>query len=106
MRPATAAIHNVLRGLYAWQCLAQSGRILVRPDSSRIAVRLTYGWHDDAGNRFRSHGNVSWEFDFHGFMAHRHASINDQPILEAHRKFHWPLGRRPVHYPELTALGR
>jgi uncharacterized protein len=38
-------------------------------------------------------------------MMHRHASINDLPIKEAERKFHWPLGRRPDAHPGLSALG-
>lgn len=72
---------------------------------NRIAVRFVYEWHDDAGQWFRSHGNENWEFDDQGLMARRHASINDQPITEADRKFHWPLGRRPDDHPGLTALG-
>jgi nuclear transport factor 2 (NTF2) superfamily protein len=38
-------------------------------------------------------------------MHHRHASINDLPIKESERKFHWPLGRRPDDHPGLSALG-
>ena len=34
-----------------------------------------------------------WEFDEHGLMRRREASINDVPIKAADRKFHWP---RPV----------
>ena len=74
-------------------------------DANRIAVRFVYEWHDDAGNWFRSHGNENWEFDGHGFMAVRHASINDRPIAPQDRKFHWPLGRRPDEHPGLTDLG-
>ena len=74
-------------------------------DADRIAVRFVYEWHDDAGNWFRSHGNENWEFDTHGFMAVRHASINDRPISPQDRKFHWPLGRRPDEHPGLTDLG-
>src|SRR5438128_6982783 len=66
---------------------------------NRIAVRFAYEWHDDAGNWFRSYGNENWEFDEHGLMAVRHASINDLPIKPADRKFHWPLGRRPDEHP-------
>ena len=72
---------------------------------NRIAVRFAYEWHDDAGNWFRSYGNENWEFDQHGLMALRHASINDLPIAESERKFHWPLGRRPDDHPGLSALG-
>ena len=74
-------------------------------DGNRIAVRFVYEWHDDAGNWFRSHGNENWEFDAHGFMDVRHASINDRPISESERKFRWPLGRRPDDHPGLTAMG-
>ncbi len=73
--------------------------------SHRIAVRFAYEWHDDAGNWFRSYGNENWEFDDNGLMDVRHASINDLPIKEADRKFHWPLGRRPDDHPGLSDLG-
>ena len=72
---------------------------------NRIAVRFAYEWRDDAGNWFRSYGNENWEFDEHGLMAHRHASINDRPIKESERLFHWPLGRRPDDHPGLSDLG-
>jgi len=72
---------------------------------SRMAVRFAYEWHDHSGQWFRSYGNENWEFDAHGLMAVRHASINDAPITEAERKYHWPLGRRPDDHPSLSALG-
>ncbi len=72
---------------------------------NRIAVRFAYEWRNDAGQWFRSYGNENWEFDEHGLMAFRYASINDLPIAEADRKFHWPLGRRPDDHPSLSALG-
>ena len=72
---------------------------------NRIAVRFAYEWHDDSGNWFRSYGNENWEFDANGFMARRFASINDLPIREADRKYHWPLGRRPDEHPGLSELG-
>ena len=74
-------------------------------DGARIAVRFAYEWHDDSGNWFRSYGNENWEFDAQGLMAFRHASINDLPIAESARLFHWPLGRRPDDHPGLSALG-
>lgn len=72
---------------------------------NRIAVRFAYEWHDDAGNWFRSYGNENWEFDQTGRMSVRHASINDLPITEGERKFHWPLGRRPDDHPGLSSFG-
>jgi nuclear transport factor 2 (NTF2) superfamily protein len=74
-------------------------------DGARIAVRFAYEWHDDSGNWFRSHGNENWEFDEHGLMHTRFASINDQPIAEADRQYRWPLGRRPDGHPGLSDLG-
>jgi nuclear transport factor 2 (NTF2) superfamily protein len=73
-------------------------------DGNRIAVRFAYEWHDDGGNWFRSYGNENWEFDDVGLMARRIASINDLPIAEGERKFHWPLGRRPDDHPSLSDL--
>ena len=71
----------------------------------RIAVRFAYEWHDDSGNWFRSYGNENWEFDAAGVMRRRYASINDLPLSEADRKYHWPLGRRPDDRPGLSDLG-
>ena len=70
----------------------------------RIAVRFAYEWHDDSNNWFRSYGNENWEFNAQGFMQRRYASINDLPIAESERKFHWPLGRRPDDHPGLSEL--
>jgi nuclear transport factor 2 (NTF2) superfamily protein len=72
---------------------------------NRISVRFAYEWRNDAGGWFRSYGNENWEFDENGLMAVRHASINDLPIAESDRKFHWLLGRRPDDHPGLSALG-
>ncbi len=71
---------------------------------NRIAVRFAYEWHDDSGQWFRSYGNENWEFDAEGLMRIRIASINDSPIAETDRKFHWPAGRRPDDHPGLSAL--
>jgi uncharacterized protein len=71
----------------------------------RIAVRFAYEWHDDSGNWYRSFGNENWEFDEHGLMTARHASINDLPIRPEDRKFRWPLGRRPDDHPGLSSFG-
>ena len=72
---------------------------------NRIAVRFAYEWHDDSGDWFRSYGNENWEFNEDGLMRQRLASINDLPIKEAGRKYHWPLGRRPDNHPGLSDLG-
>ncbi len=72
---------------------------------NRIAVRFAYEWHDDTGQWFRSYGNENWQFDEHGLMAERHASINDLPIRADQRLFHWPLGVRPADHPSLSDLG-
>ena len=71
---------------------------------NRIAVRFCYEWHDDSGNWFRSYGNENWEFEDNGYMRRRIASINDLPIEDNQRKFHWPLGRRPDGHPGLSEL--
>jgi hypothetical protein len=70
----------------------------------RIAVRFAYEWHDRAGSWFRSYGNENWEFDDNGVMRRRIASINDLPIKESERKYHWPMGRRPSDYFSLSDL--
>ncbi|MFC5741438.1 DUF1348 family protein [Dyella tabacisoli] len=72
---------------------------------NRIAVRFAYEWHDDSGHWFRSYGNENWAFNDAGLMTHRHASINDTPISETERRFHWPLGRRPDDHPGLSEFG-
>jgi nuclear transport factor 2 (NTF2) superfamily protein len=59
-------------------------------DGNRIAVRFQYEWHDHAGQWHRSYGNEQWEFDEHGLMRRREASINDIAIAERDRRFHWP----------------
>src|SRR6185312_14904493 len=72
---------------------------------NRIAVRYAYEWHDDSGQWFRSYGNENWEFNADGLMQLRYSSINDLPIAESERKFHWPLGPRPADHPGLSDLG-
>ncbi|WP_217571675.1 nuclear transport factor 2 family protein [Mesorhizobium sp. GbtcB19] len=74
-------------------------------NDNRIAVRFAYEWRDDSGHWFRSYGNENWEFDEAGLMRRRVASINDLPITERERKYHWPLGRRPDDHPGLSELG-
>ena len=72
---------------------------------SRIAVRFVYEWHDHLGQWYRSYGNENWEFAENGLMQRRFACINDLPIVESARKFHWVLGRRPEGHPGLSDLG-
>ncbi|MET9431130.1 nuclear transport factor 2 family protein [Streptomyces sp. NPDC003036] len=52
----------------------------------RIAVRFAYEYHDADGRWFRAYGNENWEFDEHGLMCKRYASINDLPITAAERR--------------------
>jgi nuclear transport factor 2 (NTF2) superfamily protein len=72
---------------------------------NRMAVRFAYEWHDPNGAWFRSYGNELWEFDPHGLMRRRVASINDLAITPDERKFAWTPGRRPDDHPGLTELG-
>lgn len=74
-------------------------------EGNRIAVRFAYEFHDDSGDWFRSYGNENWEFDGNGLMRLRFASINDLPIDESDRKYHWALGPRPDSLPGLSDLG-
>jgi nuclear transport factor 2 (NTF2) superfamily protein len=57
---------------------------------NRIAVRFQYESHDPAGQWWRSYGNELWEFDEHGYMRRREASINDVPIAESERRIFGP----------------
>jgi nuclear transport factor 2 (NTF2) superfamily protein len=74
-------------------------------DGNRIAVRFAYECHDDSGNWTRSYGNENWEFGDDGLMRVRLAAINDLPIGDEDRRYHWPLGRRPDDHPGLSDLG-
>lgn len=74
-------------------------------EGNRIAVRFAYEWRNDSGQWFRSYGNENWEFNEQGLMQKRYASINDLPIKEGERLFHWPQGRRPDDHPGLSDLG-
>jgi nuclear transport factor 2 (NTF2) superfamily protein len=75
-------------------------------DGNRIAVRFAYEWHDDSLNWFRSYGNENWEYDENGLNRKRYACINDLPIKDSDRKFHWDRsGPRPSGHPSLSELG-
>jgi Protein of unknown function (DUF1348) len=67
-------------------------------------VRFACEWHDESGHWYRSYGNENWEFHDDGLMASRYASINDLPILEADRKYHWAFGPGPEGHPGLSDL--
>ena len=70
-----------------------------------MAVRFIYESYDANGQWTRAHGNELWEFDEHGIVRRREASINEVAIGESGRLLHWPLGRRPDDYPRLSELG-
>ena len=85
--------YRLIKELWAFAC-------------DRIAVRFAYEYHDDSGNWFRAYGNENWEFDAHGLMRRRLASINDLTIGESDRLFKWDRrGPRPLDYPSLSDLG-
>ena len=73
-------------------------------EGSRISVRFAYEWHDDSGQWYRSYGNENWMFSENGLMCRRIASINDLPISESSRMFHWKAGPRPLEHPGLEEL--
>jgi uncharacterized protein len=98
-------IHGFLQRKWARELDYRLIKELWAYTDNRIAVRFAYEWHDEAGNWFRSYGNENWEFNESGLMQRRFASINDLPIKESERLYHWPLGRRPDDHPGLSELG-
>ena len=70
-------------------------------EGNRIAVRFQYESHDRNGQWWRSYGNELWEFDEHGLMARREASINDLAIEASERRVLGPRGddERGVEIP-------
>ena len=74
-------------------------------EANRIAVRFAYEWRDDSNTWYRSYGNENWEFAEDGLMRRRIASINDLPIGETERLFHWQSGPRPEGHAGLSELG-
>ncbi|MFM7785744.1 MAG: DUF1348 family protein [Gammaproteobacteria bacterium] len=99
------AVHRFLQRKWARELDSRLIKELWAFAGERIAVRFAYEWHDDSGQWFRSYGNENWEFTPEGLMRRRYASINDLPIRESERLFHWPLGRRPDDHPGLGELG-
>ncbi len=83
------AIIGLLRRKWARELDYRLRKELWAFTGNRIAVRFEYEFHDDAGQWYRAHGNENWEFDAHGLMQRRFASINDVLITEAERKFRW-----------------
>jgi nuclear transport factor 2 (NTF2) superfamily protein len=61
-------------------------------EGNRIAVRFQYEWRDETGQWWRSYGNENWEFDPHGYLTRREASINDVAIAESDRRISGPRG--------------
>jgi uncharacterized protein len=84
--------YRLIKELWAWA-------------GNRIAVRFAYEYPDDNSFWFRAYGTENWEFDANGLMQRRIASINEHPIAETDRKYHWPLGRRPDDHPGLSSFG-
>ncbi|RYF20426.1 MAG: DUF1348 family protein, partial [Comamonadaceae bacterium] len=99
-----AAVREFLRRKWARELDYRLIKELWAFADHRIAVRFAYEWHDDSGQWFRSYGNENWEFNAQGLMQRRFACINDLPIQEAARMFHWPLGRRPDDHASLSDL--
>ncbi len=101
-----AAIREFLRRKWARELDYRLIKEIWAFGENRIAVRFAYEWHDDSGHWFRSYGNENWEFDPAGLMRRRIASINDLPIREEERRYHWSApGPRPAEHPGLSALG-
>jgi uncharacterized protein len=70
----------------------------------QVSGRLThyqYESHDVHGQWWRSYGNELWEFDEHGLMRRREASINDISIEESQRRIFGPrpASERGVEFP-------
>ena len=90
----------------AWNSRDPSRVVLANTPDSRWRNRSEFlQGRDDSGQWYRSYGNENWEFEAHGLMRTRIASINDAPIRDSERKYHWPLGRCPDDHASLSALG-
>ena len=100
-----AAIVAFLRGKWSTELDYRLIKEIWGFRENRIAVRFAYEWHDANRQWYRSYGNENWEFDEQGLMRRRIASINDAPIADSERKYHWTLGPRPTDHPSLSDLG-
>ncbi len=81
-----AAIVEFLRRKWARELDYHLRKELWSFTDNRISVRFEYECHDAGGRWWRSHGNEHWEFDTHGLMRRRDASINDYRIEEHERR--------------------
>lgn len=94
------AIRRFLRSKWSRELDYRLAKELWTFAGDRIAVRFRYEYHDEAGRWHRAHGNENWEFDEHGLMRRREASINDLAIEEHERRFRWSApGPRPEGEP-------
>lgn len=84
-----AAVVEFLRGKWNRELDYRLRKELWAFQGNRIAVRFEYEFRDATGQWWRAYGNENWEFDEHGFMRRRYASINDLKIAEGDRKFRW-----------------
>jgi uncharacterized protein len=98
-------IHRLLARKWERELDYRLAKALWAFTENRISVRFQYEWHDAGGQWHRSYGNEQWEFDEHGLMRRREASINDVPIRESDRRFRWPApGPRPADHPGIPDI--
>ena len=81
-----AEIVQFLRGKWQKELDYKLKKELWAFTDNRIAVRFEYEYHDTAGQWYRAYGNENWEFNEHGLMQKRYASINDVLINEEDRR--------------------
>jgi nuclear transport factor 2 (NTF2) superfamily protein len=80
------AIRDFLRRKWARELDYKLRKELWCFTDNRISVRFEYESRDPSGQWWRSHGNERWEFDQHGYMRRRDASINDYKIEQQERR--------------------